>query len=415
MGAKSFTSWHTFRYWQIVNRFKNGEPTVLERRVVTSYNRGGTNNPYRKIQIRNGNCASTNFSVTASKITFFPPSSVVFYTVKEAPSWVPYRTYDESVGLLNWIDISVTGHFGPFSQTADSRAISSLYRQLQNAHHQFQGGVFIGELRKSAQMIAGLSKNLSHGVFNYLSKATKLTKGKGPNKGRALNNLYLENVFGWQPLIGDVQNAAKAIARIVLDHETFRVRGFGKDNTFVTLTPGSIPANGSTLLTNALAYVDSLSVYYGSFRGAAANAQGIHNSAQEVVSLTGFDLASFIPTVWELIPYSFLIDYFLNVGELLEAMCTDTTGVQWISNVKKQSSIHNLSINYVGPTPSQVAIFKAAEKSDPSFNGSSGSCVREYATVTRTAVVPVPFLAPRFKLSELSGQKFLNIAALITR
>lgn len=417
MGNKSKTYWNTFPYSQVVNRYKNGLPPTLYRSVSTGYNRTGVNNPNRFKHIDMGVSASTNMSVSASEISLVPPSDIVNYTVREPPSWYGYRTYDESIGLLNWIDISVTGHFGSQDPVANSLAISSLYRKLQNAHHQFQGGVFVGEFRKTAKMILGSTRKLASGISGFLSRVGKPKKGKpGPPSGGSLQNSYLEAVFGWLPLINDCKDGAIAIARI-LDKgvEPIRFRAMGRTENQIFQAPGTIPGSGSTFHTLEVRSMETRSIYYGAFRGGASEEARIRTQAERVISLSGFDLRSFIPTVWELIPYSFLVDYFLNVGEFLEAMNTDTSQVAWLSHVSKLVSKSNLIIAYKGPTPAQIQAFSVSEKSEPSFNGKSGSCVRKFTTITRTASTPVPFLMPRFKLTEISGKQVLNMIALFTR
>jgi hypothetical protein len=43
----------------------------------------------------------------------------------------------------------------------------------------------------------------------------------------------------------------------------------------------------------------------------------------------GFDVSNWLPTVWELIPYSFLVDYFVNIGEIVSAATLNSSSVLW--------------------------------------------------------------------------------------
>jgi len=267
------------------------------------------NNPNRVAQIERIQNASTPLTVSFSKLKLTPPYSVVYYTVKEAPSWIGYRTRDEVNGYLNWMDIQPFGsHFAAFDDVAEQRAISQLYRAIRNAHHQFQGGVFVGEFRKTAAMIAQTAVRLRKGIVDYLIKGKSLRRGRRPSPDKPLHNLYLENVFGWQPLIMDVKDGAKALGRLVHENPPVRFRALGVGEKQISQAPGSV----DWMRTNEIRKSVSMSIYYGSFRGLVPNEGKIISTLDRVVSMSGFDLASFVPTVWELIPYSFLIDYFIK-------------------------------------------------------------------------------------------------------
>jgi hypothetical protein len=325
MGNKAYDSYESFPYSLVVDGERN-EPTYSVAYARTmAFSRAGINNPNWKSDIKQMSNASTPMQVDFFKITATGPRCIKHYTiVKSPPLLQDRRTFDECVGLFNWFDFSAYwSHFVPYNEEASSKAISKLYRKIQNAHHQFQGGVFVGEFRKTAVMIAGAATRLKRGVLDYLVKGIALKKKRGDPK-KPLNDLYLETVFGWQPLIGDVTDGAKAIGRLLHENVPVRFRAQGEANTETYSDLGINPFNaGGTFRSERSVSSKSIMTYYGAFKGTVDD-NGIGSAAQHVVSMAGFDLRSFIPTVWELIPYSFLIDYFVNVGELLEAMCTDT-------------------------------------------------------------------------------------------
>lgn len=41
--------------------------------------------------------------------------------------------------------------------------------------------------------------------------------------------------------------------------------------------------------------------------------------------------SQFLPTVWELIPYSWLVDYFTNMGDIVAAACRNYGDLSWYS------------------------------------------------------------------------------------
>jgi len=415
MGNKAYDSYSSFRGSLVVDGAPGGNSPVFTDYNVrsTAFSRAGINNPNWRVDVRNMRNASTPMQVDFFKLTAEGFECIKNYTLISPPSLVPRRTWDEVVGGYNNFDFEPFWvHFGPFDELAQSKATSKLYRKLQNAHHQFQGGVFVGEFRKVAAMIAGTASRLKHGVISYLRKATSLKKTPG-GPGRPLNNLYLESVFGWQPLVSDCINGAKAIGRLLHENVPVRFRAQGIANIETCLDLGVHTSSpGGTFGVERRTQSTSKVTYYGSFKG-TINESAIDHSAQRVISMGGFDLRSFIPTVWELIPYSFLIDYFVNVGELLEAMCTDTDSVAWLSIVRRQDSITETTFRYMSPTAVERETC-APHPQDAVYLGKSGGYKKSLISISRNPT-PVPFLMPRFKLSEISGLQFLNIGALITR
>jgi hypothetical protein len=51
----------------------------------------------------------------------------------------------------------------------------------------------------------------------------------------------------------------------------------------------------------------------------------------------GLNIQEFIPTVWELVPWSFFVDYFANIGDILECATLIRSDVSWVNRGIKQS------------------------------------------------------------------------------
>lgn len=54
-----------------------------------------------------------------------------------------------------------------------------------------------------------------------------------------------------------------------------------------------------------------------------------------IQSLFGFSQMDVLPTVWELIPWSFLADYFSNIGNVLAAWSFDQASLEWVNKGSK--------------------------------------------------------------------------------
>jgi hypothetical protein len=79
------------------------------------------------------------------------------------------------------------------------------------------------------------------------------------------------------------------------------------------------------------------------YRG-AVKAQAA-TTASDRLARFGFTPSEFIPTAWEILPWSFLVDYFLNIGDLLSASVTDTSNVAWVNRSRVTKVIKT---NYFG-------------------------------------------------------------------
>lgn len=131
------------------------------------------------------------------------------------------------------------------------------------------------------------------------------------------------------------------------------------------------------------------------------------NELAALSTLSGFSLRDWVPTLWNCIPYSFVIDYFTNVGDVVEFYSTDLSSVVGISkSVKREQTQH-----MVWTLDAQAT---AALGGGVSWVGSDlGRFTRRRVTFTRTLVDPVT-LDVRFEAENPlpKPKKFFNLAAL---
>lgn len=146
---------------------------------------------------------------------------------------------------------------------------------------------------------------------------------------------YLEWAFGLQPLISDTRSAAEALARFQYEATgearlRKRVQSRGIDSVKTQSTEsGQVPQT-------------SLFEYFGTYNkttecrvqwiaGLSGEPTAAFGSNDRLLELLGFKPENWIPAIWEAVPWSWLIDYFSNVGDILEAGVTNTSTVTWLS------------------------------------------------------------------------------------
>lgn len=127
-------------------------------------------------------------------------------------------------------------------------------------------------------------------------------------------NLWLEYAYGWRPLLNDIYGAAELMAQVAT--ESRPLRSVGSDKTSQSWF-GSYSSEGVT--ANAEARIDIQS----RCRVEYAVEDGWLDSAKS----TGISNPALI--AWELLPYSFVIDWFIPVGDFLERL-NARTGLTFI-------------------------------------------------------------------------------------
>lgn len=361
-----------------------------------------------KIKRRQG--ASTTMSGT--KYWFGPcgPSEV---SVESFSKITSHRTGGtKAVGAISCPPSPEAPNF-LFSGTtsADNQALMKYVRKCISAQRSIQGLVALGELGETLRMVRSPLKSLYRGFFDYFKAAEKsarkaargagsLTRRKAVKK--AVADTYLEYTFGWTPLLSDIDSAAKAAARIV----TYRppsvlVRAGFSIEQLAARTVHS-PNLGGLFMTFVY---ENKAEYSRRFYGSVMNRSGWNGAMQDL----GFTWGDFIPTVWELIPYSFVVDYFTNIGDILDAAAFNQATLAWTGTGRKTKwSRNQLGFSFTNP-PQESATTRYRIRFSPGAPFSS----------TRTEIVREPYTGPFIPTLEFTipglGTKWINLAALLSQ
>lgn len=214
--------------------------------------------------------------------------------------------------------------------TLQNEVMAKFFTKLNNVD--FSLGVFAAESKSTAALILTNAKRMAKSLkdlrqlklasaMRHLGVELKpslvaksrllrhVRKGKARNyrlNDKELSNLWLEAQYGWGPLVNDVQNAARFAAKQVVDPSRtewthLQAQGFRGKNS-IHKTTDARPTTTTATVTKT--------VKYGCWvRYTRAAPQAVND-----LGLT--DLAS---TAWELMPYSFVFDWFININEMLTA------------------------------------------------------------------------------------------------
>jgi hypothetical protein len=397
------------RYQYDVTTFRNGAvyPGTLQVPMIYGI-RSGESVPGFKISIRNRTDATSGFSHYTYEAKSVPGR--VVYRYKYKPTGYTMDSYIDGscVWLTNWP--AFTGSLlGQIDDLARTKFLSKCYR----AQTSFSGGIFLGELTKTIRMIRNpLNALVSSINSNYLSRLRRRRSsivGRGRKGARVIANTWLESVYGWAPLLADIDDGAKALANLVNYRAPVKhVVGMETNNRkdVFSIATGMSP-DGSYFFIDTFGVEEELvTVKY----SAAVKARFGGSGPAAALADFGLTMRNFAPTVWELIPYSFLVDYFSNVGECIEALSFCVSDLVYCSRVVKATSIsrslnHNEYDNLVGHDEFQIL--------EKSVNlGSTELKSRRYLRTNplKDGTQLIPALG--FKLGGLSPKKQANLAAL---
>ena len=114
-----------------------------------------------------------------------------------------------------------------------------------------------------------------------------------------IGNAWLEAQYGWVPLLSDAKSAAEALAYSQVQHTlSFRVRR-SKDNIKL-FYPCSNPNSASVLGNHKTAVQLKVTL------------------KDDFDPLVGLGLTDPLTVAWEIVPYSFVVDWFIPIGNYLE-------------------------------------------------------------------------------------------------
>jgi hypothetical protein len=331
-------------------------------------------------------------------------------------------------GYLSDLVLGDFAHLGGVSADADAQALSRLYGRIREESYGVNGMLFLGELRETIQFIKRPLSSLQDLTKGYLSELkstrksvqSKVRRKKGDTgqsllKRRltavkdAMAGTTLEYQFGIKPFISDVKDiAAEAVSQIYGRDLRTRLRAKSTDTVYSSTSGARLVPQTCIYLITTGKTVTRAGIRYtcGLNRTLSAPTAGL----QRVASGFGFQIQNFVPTIYELIPYSFLVDYFSNLGDIIEATCTDTTGVTWV--------VKTVRVDTNKAYQAKLDFYSEASYPGFKFVRSGGTLHDErevrHISVTRTrASLSIPNLV--LKVPGTDSQQTKNIVALLAQ
>jgi hypothetical protein len=285
--------------------------------------------------------------------------------------------------------------------SAYNRAIEKLYDKLNYFASTSKIGEDLGEVK---QTLRALRKPLPHVramLNNSYDRTERLLNGWGSAVGLAgaLADTHLEFAFGWKPLANSIAEATVALRNRdnIAYFRDFHAKGesFFLGSTTSEITNWNIVS--SRVITKR--WSSRICIFQGVWEEKCTVPR---LSVNRVLGLTPKDV---LPTIWNLIPYSFLVDYFTNIGTIANSISVPWGGVRWCNETYRTE---NFCENHCDFTPNTSPNYSFS-----TFSSTPGLHKTSLVRFTRSKRINLPLPELELtKLSDITGRQWLNMAAL---
>lgn len=413
VSSVSFPTKTVGKSWTLFDNPNN--PENVNTAVVTcTRTRTGSRVPHHVQMIQAGVNACSDMQATWDTLDYTRTPKISVYAYNDGNGYWGRRYNYGDVAVTNsffrakWKDSSVSDSF------ADNLARANFYKKLREIRTKVQGLTFLGELKETVRMLRRPAAGLQNLAEEYLRALRKRKRAVPKRWKKDISGLWLEYAFGWIPLMNDIEDIVKAYKELTHPTQTDHVRSFGKKEYDLTsaLNGEGTGAGVSNLwldeglywrIPTAKRTEEHVVRYSGSVRAQVRSDQWSN------YALFGFEPTQFIPTAWELCPWSFLVDYFTNIGDLLDASVTSTSNVVYVNRtvIKKMREYRVYEHDY----KRSAAVFGSGFYAK-TWDSNQSWCLTTRKTVTRSKGTGIPM--PTFQMSfGLNDGQLMNVAALL--
>jgi hypothetical protein len=286
---------------------------------------------------------------------------------------------------------------------AQSRARAKLLGAYLNAVNTWRGGNFLAEIKESTEQFLHPVQSIYSRTWEFAGIVRGLRRfRRNPIiYGKALADAWLAFAFGIKPLIADANDANAALVRlgsgVDAKADRLKLRGSSRNTKILGVNTEDITPSGwaGDIWSSVITQKSDFKVLY------KGELVARPESAAFYAVEFGVDLSDFVPAVWEAIPWSFFIDYFANVQEMLDGLKVVDAALS-----RLDLCVRNAGIVQVGVP------FKSSTGAPFTTSVSCGPSHSLVVRVSRQVINEIPYVGFRFKFPGFPSLKWLNIAAL---
>lgn len=340
-------------------------------------------------------------------------------TYKANPGTFQYREKTNVGTDLEYHDVTTySGRVFPVSSSAggwvsDESALNlarqEFYAKARKAQTQLQAGVIAGEAMQTIRGILHTVRTIKGGIDGYLNaldrevkwrrRVTRRRKYSRRETTEWLADQWLSASYGWKPLLSDLDDSMKYLAT---DTEVLTPDVKIKAMSQVVGRGPPVAVFGPECKAQVVSEERVTATYTGKV---SRKVSGFALFGDAMSARAGLDPSNWLPTIWELIPYSFIVDYFSNVQEVVSSYTFNQQSIMWVNRTVRRE----VKTYVVNPSPNGTPVGATIDVLTP------GEQTWTFSSVDRKGDEGPGQVQFELQIPGFGSTKWLNMAALLAK
>lgn len=222
------------------------------------------------------------------------------------------RTYPDPGGTPGHLPLAANNALRKLIDKAQLGIDANLAQDFAQIGQTFS--LIAGNATKIFRALVSLKRGNIPQAIHFLTaghKPSLMPKGR-PSISKSLASNWLELQYGWKPLLQDIEGTLKSLSVLNASATTFvqRVVASGKAVAYAESSFDPLVVSGQNLGTGKNIFHTTTTARY-------TLRYKIADPLKSFLAQTGF--TNPVNLIWEILPFSFVVDWFLPIGPYLEA------------------------------------------------------------------------------------------------
>lgn len=322
------------------------------------------------------------------------------FTIGPHPTWGSNQVKGDIASFVETFGGDPLESFASIASSMQSNVLTKAMAKVNSST--IMSGELLSDLDKTVSMLRHPFRDATQLLGKMLKYRAKHLGKTAHSAAKASSNAWLEYRYGWKPLLLDADSCISAAHKWRDEQQEKRLVARAGDS-YQRTTDKAFSATGG------VPRVDSINGTVSSWKSYRASAGVIYvrkerTTSEQLSATLGLRPRDVPATLWEIIPYSFVVDWFVNVGDWIQAI-TPNPEVNILGNWV--SGVFEWSRSYKGISWS----CRIPEAPATTYTGTMGGSTLSGVEFTRTINQSVA-LTPAMKVGSLSLLHSVDALAL---